>query len=326
MWGNFKKQLPFAVKNADKIIAIIIFFCTASGAWFLYSYANGHGVKFSELIQPNLLISYGAFSFFLIFFISMVFFAAFFFSPVIARSLYFHILIKERHGNRRIIKINYLFFFLWCGTVASISFFKCILLPFSLFIINSIQHVIIYGKDFSWKNTQKTLTLFAFSFLLLIISYAILLFLSLTLNFKIDSTFSLNGIVQSLFIFMTVFVLSIVGLADIHQRRRNDKDRMFFYMLFSLICVFYIATAFSSGISESITRQIGLGYKYRCYYYNDVFKYSIPEKLIKKASPGKIKVFVISDANNRIYLSRGDKYRAEYAFTARDLSEIACDE
>lgn len=322
----FKKNTLFALKNADKIIAIIIFICTTTGAWFLFSYANGHGVKFTELIQPNLLISYGAFSFFILSLIIAFFLLAFFISPIIARSLYFHILIKEKHAKIKHIKINYFLFFFLCSIAASLCAFKLIFFPFVVFIFALIEHVIVFGVNISWKKTQKTLTLFILSSLLLVISYTLLIFLSIALNFKIESTLSFNGILQALFIFIITFLLSGVGLADVHQRMKHNKNRILFYMFFSFTCVFYIATAFSNGTSEGITRQIGLGFQYRCYNHSDMVKYSIPENLTnKKTSKGKIKVFVISDSNGRVYLSRGEAYRAEYSFPATDLREIACD-
>lgn len=326
MWELIKLYLPKFVRNADKIIASIIFFCTISGAWFLYSYASGNGVIFLELIQPNLLVSYGAFSFFLIFFIIGIFLAAFLFSPVIARSLYFHILIKERFGRRKEIIKSYFVFFLFCSCVAAISYHKLEILPPALAGVVLLQHLAVFEKKLPWENIKRSIQLFICALLLLIITYGITGFLALTLNFKIENNLSFNGILQSIFVFATVFALSAIGLADVHQRKEDSKNRFIGYALFSLLGIFYISTAFSNGVSEGITRQIGLGYTYRCYYTSDISKYAIPEVLIfKQKRPEKIKLFIISDTNGKKYLSRGENYPASFSFTARELSEIACD-
>lgn len=73
MLEDIKRYLTYLFKNIDKTIVFIVFMCTFSGAWFLFSFANTHNVKFIDLIQTNLLVSFGAFSFATIF-LSYIFF------------------------------------------------------------------------------------------------------------------------------------------------------------------------------------------------------------------------------------------------------------
>ncbi len=76
---DIKRYLIYLFKNIDKTIVFIVFMCTFSGAWFLFSFANTHNVKFIDLIQTNLLVSFGAFSFATIFFIIYIFWTCFLF-------------------------------------------------------------------------------------------------------------------------------------------------------------------------------------------------------------------------------------------------------
>lgn len=96
IYSRLKKNSLHLFKNIDKAIVFIVFACTFTGAWFIYSFVHTHGVKFIDLMQTNFLISFGAFSFIIILFVILIFMASFFISPIIVRSLYFNIILKEK--------------------------------------------------------------------------------------------------------------------------------------------------------------------------------------------------------------------------------------
>ncbi len=98
---SIKKNSLNLFKNIDKVIVFIIFACTFTGSWFIYSFVRTHGVKFIDLIQTNLLISFGAFSFITILIIILIFMASLFISPIIVRSLYFNFILKEKSKKTR---------------------------------------------------------------------------------------------------------------------------------------------------------------------------------------------------------------------------------
>ncbi|ECB5520613.1 hypothetical protein FPB54_21315, partial [Salmonella enterica] len=96
IYRSIKKNSLSLFKNIDKAIVFIIFVCTFTGSWFIYSFVRTHGVKFIDLIQTNLLISFGALSFITIFVIILIFMISFFISPIIVRNLYFNFILKEK--------------------------------------------------------------------------------------------------------------------------------------------------------------------------------------------------------------------------------------
>lgn len=326
MIDNIKVYTIKFIKNIEKIIGFIVFVCTFTGAWFLFSYANTHGVKFIDLIQTSLLISYGAFSFFIIIFIIVIFISSFYFSPVIAKHFYINILIKENTGRKKKIVFIYLVYFLLCGILAPVIFHKCVLGTIVLLLIVLIFHFLTMSKVFWFASVKKTIVLLIYTFLLLVITYSIFTFLSITLNFKIEGYTSFNGFIQAISMSFITVMLAGIGLADVHRRKKDIKKRILSYAFFSLIAIFYIATAFSSGVSEQITRMIGLGYRDRCYYKKDIDKYSIPDDLIQKQKDtNKVKVFVIADIDGKMYISKGKEHSAFFYFMAKELSEIYCD-
>ncbi|MDN0446339.1 hypothetical protein FCY20_05015, partial [Escherichia coli] len=73
---SIKKNSLNLFKNIDKVIVFIIFACTFTGSWFIYSFVRTHGVKFIDLIQTNLLISFGAFSLITLLIIILIFMAS----------------------------------------------------------------------------------------------------------------------------------------------------------------------------------------------------------------------------------------------------------
>ena len=326
MLKNIKQQFILGLKNIEKIITLIIFMCTFSGAWFLFSYARTHGVKFIDLIQSNLLISTGALSFFIILFIVGCFLISFNLSPAIARCLYYDILAKEKIKGIKRRKLIYLLYFTSCGVASSFAFYHFYIGVLLVVIIVLTLHFLAVTKPFHYKKIAVTLKLFLYTALLLAISIAMFGFLSITLNFNIEKNFSLISIIQALSIFVIVVTLAIVGLADIHQRNRDQKNRIWCYVFFSLLIVFYISTAFSTGVSEKIANMIGLGYVNQCYYEKDLVKYSIPERLIKtQKDKSKINLFIIADVEGKIYISKDKNHRAEFMFIANELNEVSCD-
>lgn len=101
IYRSIKKNSLSLFKNIDKAIVFIIFVCTFTGSWFIYSFVRTHGVKFIDLIQTNLLISFGALSFITIFVIILIFMISFFISPIIVRNLYFNFILKEKIKRTR---------------------------------------------------------------------------------------------------------------------------------------------------------------------------------------------------------------------------------
>ena len=326
VFNKIKKHLFIILKNIDKLLASIVFICTFSGAWFLFSYAKAHGVKYLDLIQTNLLITFGAFSFIIIFYIIVMFLGAFYFSPVVARSFYYRILLKEKTGSRKKTLTLYIIYFALSGIIASVSVhigFYGIPLLLSLVIC---VHFYVMQKPISRKSASKTCELFIFTILLFIITYAVFGFLSVTLHFKVEKISSFYGILQSVFIFIIVVSLSLIGLADRHHRKRDLKKRVMFHSFFSLIAIFYIATAFSIGVSEKITNMIGLGYEERCYYKKDLLKYSIPASFPQTVKDNsKYKLYVVADINGKMYISRNENYGAAFQFITKDLNQVYCD-
>ncbi|HAU3144441.1 TPA: hypothetical protein JDD71_000872 [Salmonella enterica subsp. salamae] len=324
IYNSIKKNLLYLFKNIDKTIVFIIFVCTFTGAWFIYSFVRAHGVKFIDLIQTNLLISFGAFSFITILFIIFIFMASFFASPFIVRSLYFNIILKEKIKKNKKRKILYFIYFALCGVIAFVGFYNIICGLLFLLSLVVCYHFITIQNPFHIKKTYKTIKLFLCTIFLLIIPYLILFFLSITLNFKIESSLSFNSILQAGFIFFTILILAGAGFADRHQRIRDTKNRTQYYLIFSVIICSYIFTAFSEGISEKIVYLTGLGYQYRCYYDTDLDQYSIPDEFIQDKFNNKTKLFIVADIDGKMYISSKDKHTAKFYFTAKELSQVNC--
>ncbi|APY79688.1 hypothetical protein EWG10_07455 [Salmonella enterica subsp. enterica serovar Napoli] len=325
MLEDIKRYLTYLFKNIDKTIIFIVFMCTFSGAWFLFSFANTHNVKFIDLIQTNLLVSFGAFSFATIFFIIYIFWTCFFISPIISKFLYFEILTKEKIRKRKTRLKVYFVYFSLCGIISIILFHNVIIGILILLAALALFHFVIMQQPFNLQKTFKTLKLFIYTLLLLAMSYIILLLLSLTLNFEIAKTLSFNWILQTLFISFIIIILAGVGFADMHLRIRDIRNRIQYYLLFAVPVIFYIATAFSSGISEKIVDLTGLGYQYRCYYDTDLDQYSIPEEFIQDKFNNKTKLFIVADIDGKMYISLKDKHTARFYFTAKELSQVNCD-
>ncbi|EJP0285810.1 TPA: hypothetical protein LT034_002759 [Salmonella enterica subsp. enterica serovar Marshall] len=321
---DIKRYLIYLFKNIDKIIVFIVFMCTFSGAWFLFSFANTHNVKFIDLIQTNLLVSFGAFSFATIFFIIYIFWTCFFISPIISKFLYFEILTKEKIRKRKTrIKIYFIYFFL-CGIVSIILFHNVIIGVLIQLVVLTLFHFVIMQQPFNFQKAFKTLKLFIYTLLLLVMSYIILFLLSLTLNFEIAKTLSFNWILQTLFISFIIIILAGVGFADMHLRIRDTRNRVQYYLLFAVPVIFYIATVFSSGISEKIVNLTGLGYQYRCYYDTDLNQYYIPDEFIQEKYHNKTKLFIVADVDSKMYISPKDKHIAGFYFTAKELAQVDC--
>lgn len=324
IYSSIKKNLLQLLKNIDKIIVCIIFVCTFTGAWFIYSFVRAHGVKFIDLIQTNLLISFGAFSFITILFIIFIFMASFFVSPIIVRSLYFNIILKEKVKKNKKRKILYSIYFALCGIIALVGFYNVISGLLLLLILVVCYHFITIQNPFNLKKAYKTIKLFVCTMFLLIIPCLILLFLSITLNFNIESSLSFNSILQAGFIFFTIVILAGVGFADRHQRIRDTKNRTQCYLIFSVIICSYMFTAFSEGISEKIVYLTGLGYQYRCFYDTDLDQYSIPDKFIQDKFNNKTKLFIVADIDGKMYISSKNEFTAAFYFTARELTQVNC--
>lgn len=324
IYDSIKTNTLLLFKNIDKAIIFIIFICTFTGAWFIYGFVHTHGVKFIDLIQTNLLISFGAFSFIIIFFIIFIFMTSFFISPVIIRSLYFNLLLNEKIKKGKKRKILYFVYFLLCGIIAFIGFYNIISGLLFLLILVVCYHFIILQDPLRAKNIFKTTKLFLYSILLITIPFFILLFLSITSNFNIESSLSYNSILQAGFISFTIITLAVAGFADRHQRIRETKNRIQYYLILSVIICLYMFTAFSGGISEKIVNLTGLGYEYRCYYDTDLNQYFIPEEFIQDKFNNKTKLFVVADIDGKMYISSKNKNTASFYFTVNKLAQVNC--
>ncbi|ECB5651193.1 hypothetical protein EYW83_22495, partial [Salmonella enterica subsp. enterica serovar Brandenburg] len=159
IYRSIKKNSLSLFKNIDKAIVFIIFVCTFTGSWFIYSFVRTHGVKFIDLIQTNLLISFGALSFITIFVIILIFMISFFISPIIVRNLYFNFILKEKIKKNKNRKILYFTYYASCGVIAFVFFynFTCGLLL--LFILVACYHFIIIQNPFCYKKLFKTIKL-----------------------------------------------------------------------------------------------------------------------------------------------------------------------
>lgn len=324
IYSSINKNLLYLFKNIDKAIVFIIFVCTFTGAWFIYSFVRVHGVKFIDLIQTNLLISFGAFSFITILFIVFIFMASFFVSPIIVRSLYFNIILKEKIKKNKKRKILYSIYFALCGIIALVGFYDVVSGLLLLLTLVVCYHFITIQNPFHLKKIYKTIKLFVCTMFLLIIPCLILLFLSITLNFNIESYLSFNSILQSGFIFFTIIILAGAGFVDRHQRIRDTKNRTQYYLIFSLAICLYMFTAFSEGISEKIVDLTGLGFQYRCYYDTDLAQYSIPDEFIQDKFNNKTKLFIVADIDGKMYISSKNKYTAAFYFTTKELAQVYC--
>ncbi|HFS7481202.1 TPA: hypothetical protein ACH1O5_001601 [Enterobacter roggenkampii] len=324
IYSNIKRSLLFLLKNIDKAIVFIIFVCTFSGAWFIYSFVHTHNVKFIDLIQTNLLISFGAFSFIIIFFIIFIFTASFFISPIIVRSLYFNILLKESIKNKKRKILCFLYFSL-CGVIALIGFYNTRTGLLLLLFLVVCYHFIVIKKPLSARNIYKTTKLLIYTALLLIVSYFILILLSKTLNFNIERSLSFNSTLQAGFILFTIIILAGAGFADRHQRTKDTKNRIQCYLILSVCICLYMFTAFSEGVSEKIVNLTGLGYQYRCYFDVDLDQYSIPDEFIQNKFKNKTMLFVIADIDGKMYISRKEQYNSEFYFKANELSQVSCE-
>ncbi|ENG8823707.1 hypothetical protein ABVL22_000147 [Salmonella enterica] len=325
IYSNIRKNSLFLFKNIDKVIVFTIFICTFTGAWFIYSFVHIHRVKFTDLIQTNLLISFGAFSFITILFIVFIFMASFFISPIIVRNLYFNILLKERIKKDKKRKILCSLYFVLCGIIALIFFYNTMSGLLFLLILVTCNHFIIIQNPFSPENIFKTIKLLICTMFLIIIPCFILLFLSITLNFKIESSLSFNSILQAGFVFFTILILAGAGFADRHQRIRDTKNRIQYYLISSVIICSYMFTAFSEGISEKIVNLTGLGYKNRCYYDTDLNQYYIPEEFIQDKLNNKTKLFVVADIDGKMYISQKGKKTTGLFFVAKELAQVYCE-
>ncbi|EDY3820483.1 hypothetical protein GUQ70_004197 [Salmonella enterica subsp. enterica] len=324
IYRSIKKNSLSLFKNIDKAIVFIIFVCTFTGSWFIYSFVRTHGVKFIDLIQTNLLISFGALSFITIFAIILIFMISFFISPIIVRNLYFNFILKEKIKKNKNRKILYFTYYASCGVIAFVFFynFTCGLLL--LFILVACYHFIIIQNPFCYKKLFKTIKLFISTALLIIIPCLILLFLSITLNFNIEGSLTFNSILQAAFILFTIIILAGTGFADRHQRIRDTKNRIQYYLIFSVAICLYMFTAFSAGISEKIVDLIGLGYQYRCYYDTDLNQYLIPDEFIQDKFNNKTKLFVVADIDGKMYIAPKNKRTTSFYFTAKELAQVSC--
>lgn len=109
-----------------------------------------------------------------------------------------------------------------------------------------------------------------------------------------------------------------------HLRIRDTRNRVQYYLLFAVPVIFYIATVFSSGISEKIVNLTGLGYQYRCYYDTDLNQYYIPDEFIQEKYHNKTKLFIVADVDSKMYISPKDKHIAGFYFTAKELAQVDC--
>ncbi|EEO1282808.1 hypothetical protein G3E56_004472, partial [Salmonella enterica] len=211
-----------------------------------------------------------------------------------------------------------------CGVIAFVFFynFTCGLLL--LFILVACYHFIIIQNPFCYKKLFKTIKLFISTALLIIIPCLILLFLSITLNFNIEGSLTFNSILQAAFILFTIIILAGTGFADRHQRIRDTKNRIQYYLIFSVAICLYMFTAFSAGISEKIVDLIGLGYQYRCYYDTDLNQYLIPDEFIQDKFNNKTKLFVVADIDGKMYIAPKNKRTTSFYFTAKELAQVSC--
>lgn len=322
---SIKKNLPRLFKNIDKAIVFIIFTCTFTGAWFIYGFVHSHGVKFIDLIQTNLLISFGAFSFIIILLIIFIFMAAFYISPFFVRSLYFNILLKEKVKKDKKRKIICSFYFVSCGIIATIGFYNIKIGLILLFILLACYHLMVTRVSLSPKAIYRTIQLFIYTIFLLTIPYVILSVLSDILNFKIENSLTFNSILQTGFILFTVIILAGAGFIDRHQRIRDTKNRIQYYLIISAAICLYMFTGFSQGISEKIVNLTGLGYQYRCYYDTDLDQYSIPDEVIQEKFNNKTKLFIVADIDGKMYLSSKKNRITAFYFIAKELPQVTCD-
>ena len=116
-----------------------------------------------------------------------------------------------------------------------------------LLILVACYHFIIIQSPFCYKKLFKTIKLFISTALLIIIPCLILSFLSITLNFNIEGSLTFNSILQSVFISFTIIIFAGAGFADRHQRIRDTKNRIQYYLIFSVAICLYMFTAFSAG-------------------------------------------------------------------------------
>ena len=321
---SIKKNSLNLFKNIDKVIVFIIFACTFTGSWFIYSFVRTHGVKFIDLIQTNLLISFGAFSFITILIIILIFMASLFISPIIVRSLYFNFILKEKIKKNKKRKILYFTYYALCGVIDFVFFYNITCGLLLLLILLACYHFIIIQSPFCYKKLFKTIKLFISTALLIIIPCLILSFLSITLNFNIEGSLTFNSILQSVFISFTIIIFAGAGFADRHQRIRDTKNRIQYYLIFSVAICLYMFTAFSAGISEKIVNLIGLGYQYRCYYDTDLNQYLIPDEFIQDKFNNKTKLFVVADIDGKMYIAPKNKHTASFYFTAKELAQVSC--
>ncbi len=324
IYRSIKKNSLSLFKNIDKAIVFTIFACTFTGSWFIYSFVHAHSVKFIDLIQTNLLISFGAFSFITILIIVLIFMVSFFISPIIVRSLYFNFILKEKikkDKNRKILCFTY---YALCGVIAFVFFYNITCGLLLLLILVACYHFIIIQNPFCYKKLLKTIKLFISTTLLIIIPCFILLFLSITLNFNIEGSLTVNSILQAVFILFTIIILAGTGFADRHQRIRDTKNRTQYYLIFSVAICLYMFTAFSVGISEKIVALIGLGYQYRCYYDTVLNQYLIPDEFIQDKFNNKTKLFVVADIDGKMYISPKNKHTTSFYFTAKELAQVSC--
>lgn len=325
IYSRLKKNSLHLFKNIDKAIVFIVFACTFTGAWFIYSFVHTHGVKFIDLMQTNFLISFGAFSFIIILFVILIFMASFFISPIIVRSLYFNIILKEKVKKDKKRKNLCTLYFVSCGFIALIGFYKPIIGVIFLLFLVGCYHFTIIKNPLHPNRIYKTIKLLIYTIFLSITPYFILLCLSITLNFNIESSISFNSILQSGFILLTVIILAGAGFADRHQRIKDTKNRTQCYLVLSLVICLYMFTAFSEGISEKIVNLIGLGYEDRCYYDVDLEQYSIPDEFTQDKFNKKTKLFIVADINGKMYISSKNKHTTKFYFTAKELSQVSCE-
>lgn len=324
MISFIKKLFHILMKNIDKAMALIIFICTLSGAWFLFNYANSHGVSFIDLIKTDLIISYGALSLFTLAIISYVLSFAVFISPKITLYFYKKALMKSRvNDKRKRIKI-YITYSLAMSILNGVLYQQW-KIGIGLYLIGFMTVSYITVQRHTFLNYLKQLGIVSFNTLTyLIMTYVIFLLFSRLLNFTLEPGNSVNSAIKILVLIVLPLIFSMSGLSSLKTKKKDTKTTLYFYLVLLFFVITYLSTAFSSSISENVTRMIGLGFQTRCYYTEDLKKYKIPNNMATKLDNNRTQLFIIADIDGKIYISQNKEHSAEFLFTAKDLTQINC--